>query len=117
MEGAVIAERKQKKFEGFALNEPFSGNIIDYQMGKIRLSGHRAQGGEFWSSEAHAIKRVELRVCDPLKFSLVWGQGNRGIAAQLSKIRIFRFIRHYHAPVKVVSQPFNRFRPLVVSNG
>jgi len=65
MELAVHAERSQVEFEALAFDAELVGLVIDDDLGKVRLSGQRAQAGEFGTLDvqrAHDSGRVHIRL-------------------------------------------------------
>jgi ribonuclease D len=55
VKSAMVAEARQEQLQGLALDHPFAGDIVDDDMGEVRLAGHRAERGEFGRREAHDI--------------------------------------------------------------
>src|SRR5438445_698073 len=53
VESAVVTERREKELQRFGFDEPGIGDVIDNKMGKVRLTGNRAECGELWRRKAH----------------------------------------------------------------
>src|SRR5207248_10971603 len=53
VKGAVVAKRAEIELQRLALEDHRLGHIIDDEVGEVRLTGHRAQRGEFGAGEAH----------------------------------------------------------------
>ena len=51
VEGAVVAEAREIKFQRLRLHQPLARHIVDHEMGEIRLAGDRAERGEFGRGE------------------------------------------------------------------
>jgi hypothetical protein len=47
MEGAVVAETREIKFQRLRLDQPYGRHVVDHKMREIRLTGDRAKRGEF----------------------------------------------------------------------
>lgn len=68
----MVTVRPEKELEGFALDNPLIGDIIDDQMRKIGLTRNRAYARKLWRNKTHHIGLI-ARVFHPLKLSLVGG--------------------------------------------
>ena len=55
MEVTVVAEAEQIKLQALALHHAHVGHIADTYLGKVGLSGDRAQRCEFWAVESYPI--------------------------------------------------------------
>src|SRR3954468_15917409 len=51
VKGAVVAKRLQIELQRFRLDQPFLRYVVDHQNSEVRLTGHRADGGEFRGSK------------------------------------------------------------------
>src|SRR4051794_5501820 len=78
VEGAVIAEAREKELERLRFEQPALGRVIDDEMGKIGLPGDRADTGEFRRAEPRGIERLRMRVGDAFEQGLVRGTGKWG---------------------------------------
>src|SRR5579872_7591814 len=62
VKGAVVTEARNKKLEGFGLEQPLAGYIVDHKMGKVRLARHWTKRGEFRGGKPHDVIGIALRI-------------------------------------------------------
>jgi hypothetical protein len=67
VEGAVVAEAVHVELQGLGFDEPGTRHVIDHQNREVRLSGDRAERGEFRHGEAREVIRVRMRVRHPVE--------------------------------------------------
>ena len=64
----MVAEAEQVELQRLGFDDPFARHIIQHQMGKIRLAGHRADRCELRHGESAPDScRAGLRIGDPLQ--------------------------------------------------
>ena len=67
----MVAEGAEIKFQRLALDEEIARQIVDNEVGEVRLSGHRTDRSEFRTGEPHDVPFTGLRIGDPLQHCLV----------------------------------------------
>src|SRR5579872_5875500 len=68
VKGAVVTEARNIKLEGFGLEQPLAGYIVDHQVRKIGLTGDRAKRGKFRGGKPHDVIGAALRIGNAVEF-------------------------------------------------
>ena len=101
MECAVVAEGLQKQLQRLGFHQEITRNIVDDDMGEIRLAGHRAKRCEFGRSEAHDIIGAGIAVRHFFEHGLFRALRRIDLRAQL---RQAGNIRHGHGKLLFFKQ-------------
>jgi hypothetical protein len=81
----MVAEGVQVKLQRFAFDQPVARDIVDHDMGKVGLAGHRAERGELGSGKAHHGQAAGMAVGHALQHGLIGAGGQGGGRAQLGQ--------------------------------
>ena len=86
VKGGVITERAEEQLQRLAFDNPGVGCVVDHEMGEIRLTGKRAQRGEFGAGEADEVEHPGIWVGNGFEHRRVrsFGQGRR--ATELGQV-------------------------------
>jgi hypothetical protein len=87
VEGAMVAERAKIELQRFRFDEPGIRYVVDDDVSKVRLPGHRTDRGKFRSGKAHQIVYVGLRIGHALQHRVVRVVGQVDAAAKLGQVR------------------------------
>ena len=79
----MIAEAVEVQFERFRFDKEAGGNIVDHQMGEIRLTGDGAERGEFGGGETRDIICPGMRIWHAIENRLFRRSGNLGAPPEL----------------------------------
>jgi len=60
VESAFFAKRPDVHFQGLEFDAGLIGNVLDFERGKVRLAGFRAQAGEFRDADADGVIALRL---------------------------------------------------------
>jgi len=71
VEVTVIAEAEQIELERFALYHLDVGHIADVDGSEVRLSGNRAEAGEFRAVEFHEVIAVRMFIVKSLQYTWI----------------------------------------------
>ena len=91
MKGTVVAKCAQIKLERFGFDQILIRHIVNHQMRKVGLAGHRAKRGELGRGEAHAVIDIGLRVRNFLEHRFFGRGGKLCLAAKLLQIAVNGF--------------------------
>ena len=93
----MIAEAGEVGLQALGLHQPLAWRIVDHEMGKVRLAGDRADGGEFRRHEARQVQCAGVRVLHTLQLRLFRALRLGGLLAELAEVLVDRIIRHWEA--------------------
>ena len=64
VEVSVVAETEEIEFQTLRFHHQFAGQVVDADLGEVRLSGDRAEGGKFRTVESHPVVVVRVAVLE-----------------------------------------------------
>ena len=97
VKGAVVAEAGEEKLQRLALHQPFAGDVVDHDMGEIRLAGHRAERGELRRREADDVILPLGRGGHSLQYRILGPVGGTCLMAELGQAWI-GYVAHLKSP-------------------
>ena len=86
VEAAVIAEGAEEQLQAFALDDRLGGRIVDHQMRKVGLAGHRAKRRELRRREADEVQRAGPRIGHIVEHRLLRGGRQRRWLAEVGRL-------------------------------